>query len=414
MPGYGEQGVLLGLAGGNAATFTQLNIIDVYDIATSSWYRQATSGSSPQVRVNPCAVVAASADGTSTQMYMFGGQDLKENQTQYNDMWILSIPSFTWIEVDTTKQSLPPKRAGHMCAAWNSQMIVWGGYVGKDLSCDSPGIYVFNLSSLSWQNEYRALDDSTDNLNRQTAQAQDTGAIEGSFGYAVPDSVQSVIGGNAIGSATITQPVLLPTSGPMATGTPKTYTVTNADGSVATETVVPGSGGSSSGSNSGTSSSSSNAGAIAGGVLAGILAIVALYLGWCVYVYRRQLKVYKNHVALAQRQHLTGDSSGGAGRAFLAPVPASAGKSSKEKSLTSSEYGGNRTSDERSSHRGAYASNGAYRTSDGDGGGVPPMPARFGGGRYSEDDDVIGLAQEPSFVGILLNPRRSLRVVNRD
>ncbi|KPI36609.1 uncharacterized protein AB675_4371 [Cyphellophora attinorum] len=407
IPGYGAEGILLGLAGGNNATFTQLNIIDVYDIATSSWYRQATSGPSPKVRVNPCAVVASSADGSSTNMYMFGGQDLKEgSQTQYNDMWILSVPSFTWIEVDMSEQSVPPARAGHLCAAWNSQMIVWGG-VGSELSCDSPGIYVFNMSSLAWQNQYTALEGGMDDkLNRQTAQDDDAGALEGSYGYGVPGQVQSVIGGNAVGAATVTEPVQTPTAGPMATGEPKTYTITGADGSVATETTVPGSGAGP--VSSGGSSSSSNAGAIAGGVIAGVLFIIALYLGWCVYVYRKQLKVYKNHVAMAQRQHLTGDTSGSAGAGFLA-IPTSAGKSSKEKSLTSSSYG-NRTSDERSSqHRGAYAAMAHNRgTSDNS---VPPLPLREP--QYSSDDDVI-LAQEPSFVGILLNPRRSLRVVNRD
>lgn len=392
VPGYGEQGVLIGLAGGNNATFTQLNVIDVYDIATSSWYRQSTSGPSPQVRVNPCAVVAASADGTSTQMYMFGGQNLipAGEQEQYDDMWILSIPSFTWIEVDTKDQSVPPGRAGHMCAAWNSQMVVWGGYVGQDLSCDSPGIYVFNLSSLSWQNEYRALDDS-DSLNRQAAQDEDASALAGSFGYAVPGKVQEVIGGNAVGSATITEPVQTPTSGPMATGSPRTYTVTGADGSVATETFVPGSG---SGSGNSGSSSGANAGAIAGGVLAGVLAIVALYLGYCVYVYRKQLAVYKNHVAMAQREHLAGDG----GRAFLG-VAASAGKSSKEKSQTSSSRG--RSSDERSAYAQGWGNNNPYRQSN-----------DAATARSSTED--IQLAQEPSFVGIMLNPRRSLRVVNRD
>lgn len=400
VPGYGEQGVLIGLAGGNNATFTQVNVIDVYDIATSSWYRQSTSGRSPQVRVNPCAVVAASADGTSTQLYMFGGQNLipQGEQEQYDDMWILSIPSFTWIEVDMSDQSVPPARAGHMCSAWNSQMIVWGGYVGQDLSCDSPGIYIFNLSSLSWQNEYRALDDDGDALNRQAAQDEDEDALAGSFGYAVPEKVQEVIGGNGVGSATITEPVQTPTSGPMATGSPRTYTVTGVDGSVATETVSPGvnddSGGSSSSSGSG---SSTNAGAIAGGVIAGVLAIVALYLGYCVYVYRKQLAVYKNHVAMAQREHLAGDG----GRAFLGVGAAgSGGKSSnKEKSLTSSDRGG-RSSDERSYAQG-WGANNPYRPSN-------DAPTA----RSSTDD--IQSAQEPSFVGILLNPRRSLRVVNRD
>jgi hypothetical protein len=394
VPGYGEEGILIGLAGGDNATFTQLNVIDVYDIATSSWYRQATSGPSPDVRVNPCAVAASAADGSSTQLYMFGGQNLipQGSQEQKDDMWILSIPSFTWIEVDMSEQSVPPGRSGHMCGVWNSQMVVWGGYVGQDLSCDTPGIYVFNLSSLAWQNEYRALQDSDDRLNRQASQDEDASALEGSFAYAVPDTVQQAIGGNAIGSATITEPVMTASNGPMATGSPRTYTVTGSDGAVVTQTSVP--------ESSQSSSSGPNAGAIAGGVVAGILAVIALYLAYCVYIYRKQLKVYKNHVAMAQREHLAGDG----GRAFMGvPVPNSAGKSSKEKSLTSSDRG-------RSSEEPSYHSGGGWM------GNNPYQGAGMGMGSQTANSSTedIRLAQEPSFVGILLNPRRSLRVVNRD
>lgn len=39
-----------------------MNIIDVYDIANSTWYKQSTSGKTPEYRVNPCAVVAAAAE----------------------------------------------------------------------------------------------------------------------------------------------------------------------------------------------------------------------------------------------------------------------------------------------------------------------------------------------------------------
>jgi hypothetical protein len=62
IPGFGESGILLSLAGGTNVTFTQMNIIDVYDIANSTWYRQSTSGPTPGIRVNPCAVVAAAAE----------------------------------------------------------------------------------------------------------------------------------------------------------------------------------------------------------------------------------------------------------------------------------------------------------------------------------------------------------------
>jgi hypothetical protein len=49
-----------------------MNTVNVYDIATSSWYLQTTAGPTPKIRVNPCAVVAAAADGSSYNIYMFG------------------------------------------------------------------------------------------------------------------------------------------------------------------------------------------------------------------------------------------------------------------------------------------------------------------------------------------------------
>jgi hypothetical protein len=62
VPGFGAEGILLSLGGGTNETFTQMNEIDIFDIAGSTWYRQATSGKTPPIRVNPCAVVAAAAE----------------------------------------------------------------------------------------------------------------------------------------------------------------------------------------------------------------------------------------------------------------------------------------------------------------------------------------------------------------
>lgn len=52
------------------AAQTQMNNIDIYDIATTSWYKQSTSGPTPELRVNPCGVAAAAPDGSSTNIYM--------------------------------------------------------------------------------------------------------------------------------------------------------------------------------------------------------------------------------------------------------------------------------------------------------------------------------------------------------
>lgn len=413
VPGFGAEGIILGLAGGNNVTFTQMNVIDVFDIAKSTWYKQSTSGPTPPIRVNPCAVAQSAPDGSSIQVYMYGGQNLVPagSQIQYDDVWVLTLPSFTWIKVDTSNQSVPPARAGHTCNSWNAQMVVVGGYVGTQLECDTPGIYVFNLSSLTWENSYTALQGGN-SLNQQKSQEKDTNAMGGTYGYEVPAAVQNVIGGSALGGATVTAPAQTATAGPFATGSPVTYTITGTGGPVVTETSSPnpGSGGSGSG---GGGSSGSNVGAIVASVIAGLFAVLAAYLGFCTWVYRRQLRLYKNHVAMAQRAHLGTPGVIGAG------IPAPAAKFSGQPSGQKSSFDG------RSGTGAEGSSSGSGHGSGRPGSGRMPYQ-QFGSNNpyVSQVNDNMSTAnsstedllsgQEPSFLGVFLNPRRSLRVVNRD
>ncbi|PVH94235.1 kelch repeat protein-like protein [Periconia macrospinosa] len=428
IPGFGDQGTLLGLTGGDNDTFATLNLIDVYDIAKSTWYKQSTSGTMPKYRVNPCAVVAAAADGSSYNVYMFGGQNLQpaKEQTQYDDMWILSIPSFTWIEVDQSKQSVPYARAGHSCHIWDGQMIVVGGYVGQELSCEYPGIYVFNTSSLQWSDQFTALSgdkalkpwngQEKDDGNPLAQQANQRGfdansGLQGSYGYAVPKAVQSVIGGKETGGATLTAPVQTPTEGPFKTGTARTYTVTGPSGAIVTETVDGGN--STSGGGRGR-----NVGAIVAGVVAGVFFIIAAYFAFCAWIYRRQVKLWKEHAAM-----VTARAANEKNDTAVAPVGtnASSYKGSSERARrdmlgtrSSNGTGGAaiRTSDERAA---SSTYTGAAGVAAASGAGAADALGRRSSADSSTDDLLQGL--EPSFWGprgVLLNPRRSLRVINRD
>lgn len=373
-----------------------MNVIDVYDIASSTWYKQSTTGKYPILRVNPCAVAASAPDGSSTNIYMFGGQNLfpPGNQTQYSDTWILTIPSFTWIEVDTSGQSVPPGRTGHTCNIWDGQMVVVGGYTGPQtngLGCDS-GFYVFDATNLTWSNNFNALSGSNPQ-NQQVAQMKDPSALSGSYGYQVPGAVQSVIGGKATGGATITAPAQSATAGPLATGKPVTYTVAGPNGATVTETGTAS-------VSDGKGSSGPNVAAIVAGVVAGCFAILAAYLGFCAWVYRRQLALYKNHVAMTQRAATAGGP--GEKAAFLGPISSTEGSSAQTK------YSTDQSSRKAASQTGSTPGNSGW-------GPVPPLPSGIPNGlnstANSSTEDLIG---EPSFVGVLLNPRRSLRVVNRD
>ena len=390
-----------------------MNEVDVYDIAGSRWYRQATSGPTPNVRVDPCAVVAAAADGSSYNVYMFGGQNLTpyNNQTQYNDMWILSVPSFEWISVDMKGQSVPYPRAGHTCNIWDGQMVVVGGYIGAEIGCEQPGVYVFNMSSLQWGNQFtaRTQDKSSDPFSQQTNQKGNnaTSGLEGSYGYQVPQAVIASIGGDPLGKATITAPVATPTGGPLASGKPITYTVTGPNGQAITE-------GSSFG---GSSSSGPNVGAIVAGSIAGVLLIATIYLGFCALLYRKQLKLYKNHVAMTQRAAVNPNSA----EKYSFYAPGVGGTRGGDRLLHSRDNSWQRSSDNEplsgppsGPRHGASDSFGGQSTSTGRGslqGGYRSL------GASSEDnhstEDLLG-GMEPTFVGVMLHPRRSLRVVNRD
>ncbi|KAK3353346.1 hypothetical protein B0T25DRAFT_456655 [Lasiosphaeria hispida] len=305
VPGWGEKGVLVGLAGGTADTFSEtLSTLDVYDIARSEWYHQQTSGTPPSVRVNPCAVIASAPDASSFQIYLFGGQNLQpyREQVQYSDMYILSIPSFTWIKVDQSNSSPPPARAGHTCNLRDGQIVVVGGYIGTSPACESPGIFVFNATSLTWSSRFAALPHQPD-LHPENS------VLANSFGYKVPDAVAGVIGGNSNGGATATTPAAGPaTGGPFATGKPPVFTITAAGNTAtvthwgpdatatATNPFNPGIGGTAT-----PADDPRRPGLIAAGVIAGLAGLLALYLGYCAWLYRRQVRAYKAHLAVANR-----------------------------------------------------------------------------------------------------------------
>jgi hypothetical protein len=353
VPGWGPGGILLGLGGGvvgdhdTTDAFASMTTIDVYDIASSQWYHQETSGDEkPQVRVNPCAVVFSAPDASSFNIYMYGGQNLLPvgKQTQYTDVWILTIPSFTWIKVDTSSSNgnEPAARAGHACAARDGQIVVVGGYIGDEKTCENPGIYAFDASKLSWKSSFDAADHAAD------ANADNT-VLAGSYGYLVPDAVQSVVGGSSEGGATATQPASGPaTGGPFKTGVPPVFTVT-APGSSGPTATVTGEPGSPPGDNN--KDDSRRAGTIAAGVIAGLAGLLAFYLGFCAWLWRRQVRAYKRHMAVAnQYQYGEDDYEYGQGKtgATAAAAAGVIGEKLRKNPATrgsSSGGGGDRDSD---------------------------------------------------------------------
>lgn len=223
----------------------------------------------------------------------------------------------------------------------------------------------------------------------------------------MPQVVIDVIGGDENGGATLTTPFNTATAGPLATGRPITYT--HAAG--ATVTATPPS--SSVPNNSG--GSGINVGAIVAGTIAGFFFTIACYLAFCAYVYRKQLQLYKRHVEMTQAQArgekfsaipgllATNASSSNGGRTTPSDPSRFGGASVKKFATNSDERPGesHHSRHESGESHNVLLSNEGYtgvrRNSD-----------------VSDSDEDLLDGQEPTFVGVMLNPRRSLRVINRD
>lgn len=166
-----------------------METVAVYDIENKTWYLQDTSGTTPPATAQGCTVVASSDDASSHNIYWYGGFNGVDSSIPfYDDVYVLSIPSFTWTKVYSGNTS--HGRAGHRCAKpYPDQMVVLGGYPtqgGDQQACLEGGIVqVFNLSSSQWLESYNP-----------TVWAD----------YSVPSTVLDVIGGSGKGGATLTSP----------------------------------------------------------------------------------------------------------------------------------------------------------------------------------------------------------------
>ncbi|KAF7559910.1 hypothetical protein G7046_g4238 [Stylonectria norvegica] len=166
-----------------------MSTIDIYDVANDTWYKQPTEDG-PGASARGCAVVAAASDASSFNIYYYGGFDGISPLDAFSDVvWVLSLPSFTWTKLN--EGTSLHGRAGHKCfMPYPDQMMVFGGYTplaGTVISClDKGPVVLFNVTSGEWMDSY----DPADHGN-----------------YGVHEKIQSQIGGDASGGATVTTPV---------------------------------------------------------------------------------------------------------------------------------------------------------------------------------------------------------------
>ncbi|KAF4637225.1 hypothetical protein G7Y89_g847 [Cudoniella acicularis] len=199
VPALGPQGVLVTIGGATAGStglnLLPMNQVNVFDVsaATNSvvmgdsggWYTQSLTGTVPEPRVDFCLVLASAPDNTSHSIYMYGGWDPTQENKYFDETWVLTLPSFTWILVNSG--SLP--RYGHTCHfAGSRQMLTIGGQDTTDLtaSCDWEymGIAVFDLTSLVWGSVFSSSKPA----------------------YQLPSQIYNIVGGGADGNASKMRP----------------------------------------------------------------------------------------------------------------------------------------------------------------------------------------------------------------
>ncbi|KAF2657772.1 hypothetical protein K491DRAFT_714235 [Lophiostoma macrostomum CBS 122681] len=252
-------GVAIELGGQNHGSDSQmepLRQVLVYDSSKDSWYSQSTTaeGDFPPSRVAFCAIAASAPDNSSHNIYIYGGESPEStSQDAFDDMWVLSIPSFRWLSVNA---SSVPKKDLACTTVGERYMFTYGGMQGgwtksgSDEDCDNEnnyGIRLFDLNNLEWVSHYEG-------------PASDNG------GYMVPTVVYKAVGGDQKGGATQTAP---------QTGfdTPALTALFRSGTTSSTGSPTP-------------APKSNHIGAIVGGVLGGLVGL-ALILGAVLWFLRR-------------------------------------------------------------------------------------------------------------------------------
>ncbi|KAF2238978.1 hypothetical protein EV356DRAFT_528862 [Viridothelium virens] len=172
----GKSGVLLALGGTNPDSREDddrdMTNIFVYDIDSTIWYNVTAAGYTddtdvPDPRSSYCAGVSTAPDDSTIQVTIYGGYSSEIPQA-YNDVYVLSIPSFTWFNMTPLDQGLgdgvDSGRAFHQCLMGSdAQMIVLGGQTESisdaeswDTGCNQshPPLLVLNTNTYQWEDSF--------------------------------------------------------------------------------------------------------------------------------------------------------------------------------------------------------------------------------------------------------------------
>ncbi|KAF2739659.1 hypothetical protein EJ04DRAFT_286272 [Polyplosphaeria fusca] len=246
-----QQSALLNYNHGKLIDFATVDVFDINSYlddpeSNGKWYQQKTSGTIPEPRIDFCTVAISAPDNSSHHIYLYSGIDPNKGQEKsagYDDVYVLSIPSFTWTPIFQNGQA---PRWGHNChVAGKRQMVTVGGNITNTGICDweLKGVAFLDLTTATWGSVF--LSNSSD--------------------YQVPKQAFPATGGNATGFATIHEPAKGWTDSGLQTvfNTPRKWSLS-----------AP------------TEKKKTNTGAIAGGVVGGVAGL-ALIAGLLFFLRRR-------------------------------------------------------------------------------------------------------------------------------
>lgn len=280
----GEQGILvliggqttmvptpygIGIQNANAGN-TNINnsFVDIFDIETGYWFRQDAFGvpDIPTGRSDICTILVTAEDKSSFNIFMIAGVETYNSVIAYEDMWVLTLPTFQWVKVHTR----PGGIYGHTCHAVGENLLVIGGMQTTD-----SGGNVRNCST-HMPAEIFSL-----------AQMEYTGIFDfagASRSAPVPSDVVSLIGGTATGGAVVTQPLIWSDLYLQYIFTPSlqrpaytpTYTLANITGNSTSPSPLP------------APSKTEPIAAIVGGVVGGLIFVALMIIGVLFLLHRRK------------------------------------------------------------------------------------------------------------------------------
>ncbi|KAJ4420459.1 hypothetical protein N0V82_004336 [Gnomoniopsis sp. IMI 355080] len=255
VPNFGTNGVLISLGGYNEATaeLYSMSHAEIYDPDGDVWYQQATTGDAPEPRIEFCIAGAASTNRTF-DIFVYAGWDNADASSAYDEVFILSLPSFQWFKADYESEH---PRHGLTCEhVGGGQILTIGGVDSSAISSSSSyeaafstpdqfkqGLAIFDMSTLSFKSSYTS----------------------GLYQYAMSDTVQNYYDTNDRDADFST------------TSLKNLFAVEHFNTTTANATTT----------NASTTPSKSNTGVIIGGVVGGV-ALVALVAGLAFFLFRRR------------------------------------------------------------------------------------------------------------------------------